>query len=199
MAANQESSEKKANWADVVDDDDDEQDQEEDQQDQFLLQQDPSAVPYFSLTGFSTKGRLVEVSSGDTCVVMFIFGGLPTKVKARLRGVTAPKIGSHHAKEHEDGLVAREFLWNAGEDGRGLISIQFDRCDLRGQALVTLKDKVGRDINEEMIRRRLVYPFQQFRPNTRQPPPPARERDDPSYHRVAPPHSSSDRRRDRRD
>ena len=158
------------NWADDAD--------AADNQNRQLIEQDPTQVPYFSLSGFRTKGRLVEVTSGDSCVVMFHFGGVPTKVKARLRGVTAPRIGSHHVKEHEDGLQAREFLWTAGSEGNGLLDVQFDRCDLRGQALITLRDDQGKDINEEMIRRRLVCPFQQFRPNTRQPP-----RDHHNHHR----------------
>lgn len=65
-----------------------------------------SDLPYFSLNGIKTNGKVVHVYDGDTCSIVFSYKDDLVKFKCRLKGIDASEMNS----QNELALKARDFL-----------------------------------------------------------------------------------------
>lgn len=58
------------------------------------------------------KARVIDVYDGDTCTVIALHHGIPTKFKLRLMEINAPEVRGGTAESKEAGRLAKEFLAN---------------------------------------------------------------------------------------
>lgn len=58
------------------------------------------------------KARVIDVYDGDTCTVIALHHGVPTKFRLRLMEINAPEVRGGTAESKEAGRLAKEFLAN---------------------------------------------------------------------------------------
>jgi len=58
----------------------------------YKLNKTDITIPVFSLNGYSTMCRVVDVYDGDTCTVMFELDGKMRKFKCRCNGYDSPEM-----------------------------------------------------------------------------------------------------------
>ena len=127
-------------------------------------------VKRFTLDGTRTMAKVISIQSGNSCDLVFQFGGQLLSLSCRLMGVDAPKID----EKPKAGKLARDYLarmcmednpiefdetstWNNKDlqwlldDNNHLIHAKFERFDPSGILLVTLRNSPrGKSFNDRM-------------------------------------------------
>ena len=106
----------------------------------------------FSFKGERFAAKVVDVHDGDTCRVVFRFGGRLIQYVARLHGYDSPEIHPLKSKPNRDAEIAAA---GAARDAlaartQGLVEIVCGEFDKYGRLLVMMS-KDGESVNDWMV------------------------------------------------
>lgn len=111
--------------------------------------------PDFSFQGRQFLAKVVDVYDGDTCRVVFVYGGAPVQYCARMAGYDSPEMRPPVADPNREAVkraavAARAALLSRVADD--LVTIDCGPFDKYGRVLVTMRDRAGEDLNAWMVR-----------------------------------------------
>jgi endonuclease YncB( thermonuclease family) len=135
------------------------------------------SYPLFSLKGYITYAKLLSNYDGDTGDILFIYNGMPMRMKARFNGYDTcemkPSINDPRRDEKKRrAKEAKKRLWklctNMDEEGvehKTLIKIKCDEFDKYGRLLIiafpenTTDESFEMSINNQMIKEGHGYQY----------------------------------------
>ncbi len=135
------------------------------------------SYPLFSLKGYITYAKLLSNYDGDTGDILFIYNGMPMRMKARFNGYDTcemkPSINDPRRDEKKRrAKEAKKRLWklctNMDEEGvehKTLIRIKCDEFDKYGRLLIiafpenTNDESFEMSINNQMIKEGHGYQY----------------------------------------
>lgn len=116
----------------------------------ILNRTDPKNVPVFSFCGYECPAVVSSIEEGDTCTILFPFGGRITKITIRLKGIEAPKS----RRDEEKAKKSKAYLESLVIGPKAGVIVSFDRFDKNGRPLATLyiNNQKSMSVNEMMFR-----------------------------------------------
>ena len=115
---------------------------------------DDDDIPIFSLNGYKSICRVVDVYDGDSCTIIFEWEGKMRKFKCRCNGYDSPEMKPRLIIENRDEIIknaklAKERLCELTKDCIRVKCLEFDKY---GRLLVELYTFYSKEsINQKMI------------------------------------------------
>ena len=101
---------------------------------------DDDDIPIFSLNGYETFCRVVDIYDGDSCTIIFEWEGKMRKFKCRCNGYDSPEMKPRLNNENRDEIIknaklAKKRLYELTKDCVRVKCLEFDKY---GRLLVEL-------------------------------------------------------------
>jgi endonuclease YncB( thermonuclease family) len=134
-------------------------------------------TPFYTMEGWTGDARVVDIYDGDTCQLVVIASGTPTKLRCRLRGIDAPEMTRDADRERArgardrlasllTGLPASDFAGMTRARVRRLLAdrvtvirARLGGTDKYGRTLVDVCGADGEDVARAMLRGGSAVPF----------------------------------------
>jgi len=117
---------------------------------------DKNNTQIFSLDGFNTIAKCVDVYDGDTITVAICLFGKCFLFKVRLAGINTPEIRNKNLEEKKMGLDARDYV--KSKILQKIINIKCGEFDKYGRLLgVVYID--GMSLNDDLIEKGYAVPY----------------------------------------
>jgi endonuclease YncB( thermonuclease family) len=116
-------------------------------------------IPFFSLDGYCTWGKVVKCYDGDTIWAIFILNNCLTKFKCRLYGIDCAEIKS---KDNTEINYAQKAIRRVNElTFEKLVYIKCYKFEKWGRLLIDIynEDDLSVSINDKLINEGLAYPY----------------------------------------
>lgn len=110
-------------------------------------------ISFFSLDGYSTQAKVVDVYDGDTCTIVFKWEGKYRKFKCRCYGYDSPEMKPRLDIENRDEIKenAIKAKNRLTELTKNIVRIECMNFDKYGRLLVKLYKSNNISINEIMV------------------------------------------------
>ena len=118
---------------------------------EFLRQVVYKDLPFFSLNGYKTWGKVVKQYDGDSCTIAMHYKKQPYKFKTRLTGIDTAEIRTLDPIERRVALQAKERL--AELIGGNLVYVECFDNDKYGRLLCNLysNKKMEKSFNDILV------------------------------------------------
>ncbi len=114
-------------------------------------------VNYFSFDGIKTKCKIISFYDGDTCKIIFKFGGKFYKLHCRLLGIDTPEIKSNFAPERMAGQIAKAYVSKYNSQ---ILDVHMYNFDKYGRTLIKLFEPTSNiSINDILIKNGMGYEY----------------------------------------
>ena len=110
-------------------------------------------IPFFSLNGYRTRAKIVDVYDGDTCTIIFKWEKKYRKFKCRCSGYDSPEMKPRLNIENREQVIENAKLAKNRliELTKGYVFINCLNFDKYGRLLVDIYDKNNVYINLKMV------------------------------------------------
>lgn len=93
-------------------------------------------TPLFSLDGYETEAKVVNIYDGDTVKLVFMYNNCINRWNCRIDGIDTPEIRSKNKKEKEMAKEARDKLRDLIQDK--VVKVKCKNFDKYGRILIDL-------------------------------------------------------------
>lgn len=111
----------------------------------------------FTLKGYSTLGKVVDVYDGDTCKICFKWHDTIYKWNCRLEGVDTPELRTKNVLEKSWGYKARDELRKLILDQ--VVRVDCGEFDKYGRLLVDIELPDGKMVSKWLIEEGLAFQY----------------------------------------
>jgi endonuclease YncB( thermonuclease family) len=126
-----------------------------------ILKKTTNDIPEFSLKGYNTAAKIVDVYDGDTCKAVLFLDNKLTKFTIRMNGYDTPEIRTNNEIEKIYGIAAKIIVSRMILNK--IVYIKCDKWDKYGRLLANIYMKTPKEmicLNEWIITNRLGVKYE---------------------------------------
>ncbi len=145
---------------------------------QKLIKASFENTPLFSLSGLKTKAKVIDIYDGDTLTIAIVLNNEIKSFKCRLFGIDTPELKGNQSDSgirarnkciewitngkiilNTNLVYTRENIKNICKDNDTLVTVDCGPFEKYGRLLITIFNKDGTNINQQLINHGFAKPY----------------------------------------